>query len=64
MSLEITREKEDMASIMRMAGLHPSLVHAFLKTGMLVGEDSPHTDAERQEWIEAVQEWYTQNGGE
>ena len=49
---------ETITKAMEVAGLHPSLIHAFTKTGLLVGEDSPHTPAERREWIEAVNEWY------
>ena len=50
--------REGVAAVMREVGAHPSHVYAFLKTGLLVGEDSPHTDAQRQEWIDAVNEWY------
>ena len=64
MELDLSKSKEGVAAIMRRAGLHPSIVYAFLKTGMLVGEDSPHTAAERQDWIDAVEEWHAQNGGE
>jgi hypothetical protein len=54
-----------LANIMRSAGVHPSLIHAFLKTGLLVGEDSPHTPEERKEFADAVDEWYDlkQKGG-
>lgn len=56
--------REGMAAIMRKAGLHPALIHAHLKTGMIVGEDTPVTPAQRQEWIDAVNEWYDQNDPE
>lgn len=61
MELDPSRPRDGIASIMRSAGVHPSVVHAFLKTGLLVGECTPHTDAERQEWDVAVNEWYAQN---
>lgn len=64
MELDLSKPKEGVTTIMRKAGLHPSFVYAFMKTGLLVGEDTPHTDAERQEWIDAVNEWHSQNGGE
>lgn len=64
MGLDVPKAREEMAAIMRKARLHPSLVYAFLKTGLLVGEDSPHTDSERREWLDAVDEWYVQNGGD
>lgn len=54
---------ETLASIMLGAGMHPSFVYAFLKTGLLVGEDSPHTDEEREEFIEAVEDWYIHKEG-
>lgn len=62
--LDITRPREGIAAIMRKAGTPPQLIHAFLKTGLLVGEDSPHSDEERKEWMDAVQEWFDLNGGE
>lgn len=55
------RPREIVAQIMRAAGLHPALIHAHLKTGLMVGEDSPHTPEERQEWLDACNEWYEQN---
>lgn len=64
MQLDLSKPREGIAAIMRKAGLHPSLVYAFMKTGLLVGEGSPHSDAERQEWAEAVEEWHAQNGGQ
>ena len=50
--------QETMVAIMKRAGLHPALIHAHVKTGLLVGEDTPHTPAQRQEWMEAMEEWY------
>ncbi len=52
------------AAIMRKAGTHPALIYAWEKTGLLVGEDSPHTAEERQEWMDAVNEWYAKHGEE
>jgi hypothetical protein len=49
--------RREGSAIMRKAGMHPALIHAWEKTGMLVGEDSPHTDEQRQEWNDAVDEW-------
>jgi predicted ATP-grasp superfamily ATP-dependent carboligase len=53
--------RETMAGFMRKAGLHPSLVYAFRKTGLVVAEDSPHSEAERKEFADAVDEWWNQN---
>lgn len=61
MELDINKPREGIAAIMRKAGVHPALIHAHLKTGLIVGEDSPHTPAERKEWMDAVQEWYDAN---
>jgi hypothetical protein len=58
--LDITKPREGIAAIMREAGSPPQFIHAFLKTGLLVGEDSPHSDEERKEWMDAVQEWFDQ----
>jgi len=53
--------RETVAGFMRAAGLHPSLIYAFRKTGLLVGEDTPHSDAERKEFVDAADEWWSQN---
>jgi len=59
--LDITRPRDGVAAIMREAGSPPQFIHAFLKTGLLVGPDSPHSEEERKEWMAAVQEWFDQN---
>lgn len=66
--LDVDDVRDTIAEIMRKAGMQPVFVHAFLKTGLIVCEDTPVDSERRQEWIDACNEWYDQNepeeGGE
>jgi hypothetical protein len=53
--------RRQMSEFMRKVGLHPSFIYAWEKTGMLVVEDSAHTEEQKQEWIAACDEWHEQN---
>ena len=41
-------------------GMEPVLLYAMKKTGMMVGPpgETAHTDEQREEWDEAVEEFY------
>ena len=66
--LGVDEVRDTIAEIMRQAGTNPAFIHAFLKTGLLVCEDTPVDAERRKEWIDACNEWYDQNepqdGGE
>ena len=52
--------EHQIVQAMKAAGLHPALIHAFEKTGLLVSEDNQHLIAEKdlQEWHAAVAEYH------
>jgi hypothetical protein len=54
-----------MVAVMERAGIHPSLIHAFQKTGRIVSrENQPYlTKADLREWDDAIDEWYAQHPG-
>ena len=56
--LSANEVKQTISAIMREAGLHPSLIYAFQKTGLMVVENSHHTEEQRNEFIAAANEWY------
>ena len=51
--------EHQIALAMKNAGLHPALIHAFERTGLLVTEDNQHLIAETdlQAWYAAVAEY-------
>jgi len=57
-----------IAQIMEAAGVNQALIYAFMKTGLLVCEDTPVTPEMKKEWEDACNEWYDMNehneGGE
>ena len=57
-----------IAAVMEAAGADPAFIYAFMKTGLIVGEDTPVTPEMKKEWVDACNEWYDMNehseGGE
>jgi hypothetical protein len=52
-----------MVAVMKRAGVHPSLIHAFQRTGRIVSRDNQQdlTKADLREWEDAIDEWYAQH---
>ena len=50
-----------MVQAMKQAGLHPAIIHAFEKTGLIVTEQNQHLLSENDlaEWEAAIQEYET-----
>ena len=50
----------ELVDIMKQAGIDPSIIYAFEKTGRIVTEENKNklTDAELTEWKEAVEEYH------
>jgi hypothetical protein len=64
MNLEVAEQKTLEA--MHKAKIHPALIHAFQKTGRLLGKEGAKrlSPAELQEWQDAIDEWYASHPGE
>jgi hypothetical protein len=62
--MDVEAYKEAMIKMMGDAGLPSDLIYAFEKTGRLVSEENQTflTDAELQEWNEAIAEYYEREG--
>ncbi|MBN1418322.1 MAG: SEC-C domain-containing protein [Planctomycetes bacterium] len=54
----------EMAEGLRKAGIHPALIYAFEKTGMIVSDENKDTfsDADLDEWEAAVDEYFRLHG--
>ena len=55
-----------MVQAMRQAGLHPAMIHAFEKTGLLVTEENQHLLSEKDlaEWEAAIDEYEARPGND
>ncbi len=55
-----------MVEAMKKAGIHPPLIYAFEKTGLLVTEENQHLLPEKDlaEWEAAINEYETLQAGE
>ena len=58
MNLEVAKQR--ILEAMRKAAIHPSLIHAFQKTGRLVSRENSRylSKADLKAWQDAINEWY------
>lgn len=57
--------EHEMVEAMKAAGLDPSLIYAYEKTGLLLTEQNQHllSDQDLQEWQDAIDEYRAKHGG-
>ena len=58
MNAEVAKQR--ILEAMHKAAIHPSLIHAFQKTGRLVSKENSRylSKADLKEWQDAIDEWY------
>jgi len=59
------RLDDQIVEAMSAAGVRPEVIYAFRKTGRIVTEGNWHllSEADRKEWTDAVNEYFTRAGG-
>jgi hypothetical protein len=64
MNLEAAKQR--ILEAMQKAKIHPSLIHAFHKTGRLVSRENSRylSKADLKAWQDAINEWYALHPGE
>ena len=59
---------DQIVKILEGNGLEPHLIYAVKKTGMIVGppdeKPDPHTPEQREEWLQAIEEYFELHGEE